>query len=122
MNRRQRGVTAIGWIFLLIPMALVLFSAIRVTPDYLNYYRVVQALKATASELKGDDTASPQNIRFALEKRFDTGYVEGIDVKDVVIARNEEGNWSLTAEYERTAPLFGNLHLLMAFNHTAIAN
>jgi hypothetical protein len=122
MNRRQRGVTAIGWIFLLIPMAIVIFSAIRVSPDYLNYYRLVQALKGTAQSVKGDDTASPQTIRSALGNRFDTGYVEGVTVDDVVVKRNENGAWALTAEYERTVPLFANLHLLMAFKHTAVAD
>ena len=41
MMRRQRGVTMIGWIFLLIPVALVLYAGIRVGPEYLNYYKVV---------------------------------------------------------------------------------
>ena len=48
--RRQRGVTTIGWIFLLIPVALVLYAGIRVGPEYMDYYKVVQALKETATE------------------------------------------------------------------------
>ena len=38
----------IGWIFLLIPMAIVLYAGIRVVPEYLNYYKVVTAMKETA--------------------------------------------------------------------------
>ena len=33
-----------------------------------------------------------------------------------------ENGWSMTADYEVTAPLFGNLHLLMAFNSTVDIN
>jgi hypothetical protein len=35
--RKQRGVTTIGWIFLLAPVAVVLYAGIRVAPEYLNY-------------------------------------------------------------------------------------
>jgi hypothetical protein len=118
MNRKQRGVTAIGWICLLIPIAIVAFCAIRVSPNYMNYYRVLQALKATANEFKGDDTATVANIRLSLNKRFDTGYVDRVDVKDIVAVKDEKGLWTLTTDYEETVPLFANLHLLMVFKKT----
>jgi hypothetical protein len=117
--RRQRGVTMIGWIFLLIPMAVTLYGAIRVAPVYLNYFKVVTAMKETASQLKSDETLSPQAIRGALEKRFDTGYVDEINVKDIAVARAPEG-WTMTADYEKAVPLFGNLHLLMVFNKSVV--
>lgn len=117
--RRQRGVTMIGWIFLLIPMALVLYAGIRVVPEYLNYYKVVTAMKETASQLKSDETLSPQTIRSSLGKRFDTGYVDEPTVSDIGVKRGEAG-WEMTAEYEKIVPLFGNLHLLMAFNKTVV--
>ena len=64
--RKQRGVTMIGWLFLLAPVAVVLYAVIRVGPEYLNYYKVVQALKETASQLKSDETLSPASIRGAV--------------------------------------------------------
>lgn len=121
MTRRQRGVTMIGWIFLLIPVALVLYSAIRVTPIYLNYYKVVTAMKETASQLKSDDTLNPQSIRGSLEKRFDTGYIDSPTVQEIGIAKGEDG-WTMTADYEEVAPIFGNLHLLMQFKTTVTIN
>ena len=72
--RKQRGVTMIGWIFLLVPMAVVLYAGIRVVPEYLNYYKVVTALKETASQLKSDEALSPgshsQRDREALRHRL----------------------------------------------------
>ena len=64
--RKQRGVTMIGWIFLLIPVAIVLYAGIRVVPEYLNYYKVVTALKETATQLKSDEaltSAAPSAAR-----------------------------------------------------------
>ena len=86
--RKQRGVTMIGWIFLLVPVAVVLYAGIRVAPEYLNYYRVVTALKETASQFKGDETLSPTTILGAIEKRFDIGYVEEPTVKEIIVSKN----------------------------------
>ncbi len=117
--RKQRGVTMIGWIFLLVPVALVLYAGIRVGPEYLNFYKVVKAMNDTASQLKSDETLTPQNIRFALERRFDTGYIDEPTIQEIGVAKAEAG-WKMTADYEKAVPMFGNLHLLMVFNKTVV--
>ena len=119
--RKQRGVTMIGWIFLLTPVAIVLYAGIRIGPEYLNYYKVVTALKETATQLKSDDTLTTVAIRAAIERRFDTGYVDSPTAKEIVIAKGDEG-WTMTADYEKTEPLFGNLYLLMSFNKVVVIN
>jgi len=45
MRHRQRGITFIGWIVLLIPVASVGYAGIRVVPVYLNYMKVAKALE-----------------------------------------------------------------------------
>ena len=42
MRQRQRGITFIGWIVLLIPVAIVGYALIRVAPVYLNYMKVAK--------------------------------------------------------------------------------
>ena len=119
MMRNQRGVTMIGWIFLLIPMAIVLYGCLRAGPEYFDYYKVVTALNETASKLKSDETLTAQTIRDSLEKRFETGYIDNPKLEEIEIKKGEKG-WEMTANYERTQRMFGNLHLLMAFNKTVI--
>jgi hypothetical protein len=119
--RRQRGVTMIGWIFLLAPVAIVLYAGIRVGPEYLNYYKVMTALKETANKLKSDETLTPQTIHSALEKRFDTSYIDKPSPADIVVRKGDKG-WEMTADYETVAPMFGNLFLLMTFKHTVVIN
>jgi uncharacterized protein DUF4845 len=117
--RKQRGVTMIGWIFLLVPVGIVLYAGIRVAPEYLNYYKVVTAMKETASQFKSDDAVSPATIRSAIEKRFDIGYIDEPSAKDIAITKADEG-WTMAADYEKTVPLFANLHLLMVFKTTVV--
>jgi hypothetical protein len=119
--RKQRGVTMIGWIFLLTPMAVMLYAGIRVGPEYLNYYKVLTAMKETASQLKSDEVLSPPTIRSALQRRFDTGYIDEPQPKDFIIMKEDAG-WTMTADYEKTVPMFGNLYITLVFNKKVVIN
>jgi hypothetical protein len=121
MMRKQRGVTMIGWIFLLVPVAIVLYAGMRVGPEYLNYYKVTQALKETAVKLKSDEALNAQTIRAAVEKRFDTGYIDIPKPEDIAITKADKG-WQMKTDYETTVPLFGNLYLLMTFKQAVVIN
>ena len=119
--RRQRGVTMIGWIFLLIPLAIVLYAGIRVGPEYFNYYKLVTAMKETAKQLESDEALNSQSIIAALSRRFEVGYIDDPKI-DVIQITKGDGGWQMAADYEKTVPLFGNLHLLMAFKNTVVIN
>jgi Flp pilus assembly protein TadG len=113
--RKQRGVTMIGWIFLLIPMALVIFAAIRVGPIYYEYYKMLSAVQATASEMTSDETKSPKTIRTAIQRRFDSSYVDDTKAEDLEVTKAENG-WQVGIVYDEEAPLFGNMLLLLRFD------
>jgi hypothetical protein len=117
MRHSQRGVTLIGWLFLIVPLAIVGYSAIRLAPVYLNYMRVSQSIAQTAQEFKGEDSGpnGAQSFRTALDKRFE---IEGIDhptVKEIDVHRDGD-HWVAIADYEDLAPMFGNVSLLVQFH------
>src|SRR5580692_968398 len=117
MIRRQRGVTFIGWLILLIPMAILGYVAIRLVPIYLNYMRVAHSVEQTATEMKADDVATltPLLIRATLSKHFDIESITFPDIKDVSVTRDGTG-WTIEAKFEDTAPLFGNISLVIDFD------
>lgn len=119
MMRHQRGVTVIGWIFLLTPLVVMLYAGLRVGPVYFNYYKVITSLKETATKLRSDSTLTKQTILSALDKRFDTSYIDNPTAQEIEIKKTDKG-WQMTANYERTEQLFGNLHLLMAFEKSVV--
>ena len=65
MRKHQGGVTMIGWLLILIPVGIVVYAGIRLTPIYLNYYRVVKSLNQLASEGNAADGAQPNAPRAA---------------------------------------------------------
>jgi hypothetical protein len=115
MRKSERGVTVLGWIILLVPVAVVVYAGIRLFPAYMNYFRVVKVLEQTASEAKGQSALDVNSIRGSIEKRFNVEYVENPDAKDIDIHR-EGDDWVAIAKYEEVAPLFGDISLLVEFD------
>ena len=113
--RRQRGVTALGWLFLLIPVAIVFYAGIRLAPVYLNYMNVARSLEETASSFEDGSTVGHDVILSTLSKHFDVQSIQFPSLKDVTIQRDGT-SWVLEAKYQDVAPLFGNVSLLIDFD------
>lgn len=114
MHRQQRGITMIGWLFLLIPIAVVGYAGIRLVPMYLNYTKVARTLDQVADESRADQSVSATMIRSAIEKRLDIESVDFPATKDFVIRRDGQ-SWVIEVGYEDTAPFISNISLLVAF-------
>jgi hypothetical protein len=112
----------IGWIFLLVPMAIVIYAAIRVGPQYYEYYKLSSAVADTAKQLESEEGLTPQKIRGSIQKRFDTGYIDDVMANDLDVTRNDKGGWDILLDYDATVPLFGNLSLTIDFDKTVTIN
>ncbi len=113
MRKREKGVTAIGWLFLLTPVAIVLYAGIRLTPVYLNYMKVVKAMQQAANDNR--NAADAQPIRTAIDRHFEIEVVEFPTIKDITIKR-DGGAWLIEAAYDDEVPLFGNVSLRVSFD------
>jgi hypothetical protein len=113
MRFRQRGMTFIGWLFLLTPLAVVGYAGVRLAPVYLNYMKVVRALNLVASDANGN--SNPQSIRTTIDKHFEIDMVDYPTSKDIKVTRNGTG-WDVEASYDDEAPLFANISLHVAFD------
>jgi hypothetical protein len=115
MYKKQRGITFLGWLVIIIPVALVFYAGLRAAPVYLNYLKVVRALDATASNVKSDESLNREAIRTTLIRHFEVDSIDYPMVNDVSIEREGKA-WTIEAKYEDTAPLFANLSLLLTFD------
>jgi hypothetical protein len=113
MRTRQRGITFIGWLFLLAPLAVVLYCGMRLTPIYLNYMKVNRSLNALADEYKDGSTTTPQQLRNSLERHFEVESIDYPNIKDIKIDRDGKA-WVVEAAFDDQSPLFSNLSLHVA--------
>jgi hypothetical protein len=119
MRNRQRGVTAIGWLFLLTPLAIVGYAGIRVAPLYLNYMKVTRALEQVASDYK-EGGGDPTKIRSVVDKHFEIDMVDFPTTKDLKVTRDGTG-WVVEMAYDDEVPLFANISLRLSFDKTVHA-
>jgi uncharacterized protein DUF4845 len=117
MRSKQTGVTLIGWIILLTPMALCGYAGIRLAPVYLNYMKVARALESAKNEYKGSDPGSQRLVYVAVEKNLNVESVDYPDIKDIKITRDGR-SWVISASYDDQAPLFANIFILVSFDKT----
>ncbi len=114
MRHRQHGVTVLGWIVLLAPVAIVGYMVIRAVPVYLNYGKVTRAFEQVKSEYSSSEGTTRELIRSSLEKRLDVDYIDSPKIGDVSIRKTGEG-WVMEVEWEDVVPLMYNASLLLEF-------
>ena len=116
MRRTQRGVTFIGWLFLLSTVGVVGYEGIRLAPIYLNYMRVAKSLdRLEDPTLAINGPMSAQTLRTQLGRSFEIESIEHPDLKEIDIHRDGE-HWVAIADYLDETPLFGEVSMVVHFH------
>ena len=119
-NQRQRGMTAIGMLLLLIVIAFVALIAMKVVPMYIQYYTIKSTIESVRKEPQIAQM-SPTDIQNAIQKRFDIGYVDNITARDLKI-RNENRGRVLDLVYQDERALFYGLSVVLKVNEAIPLN
>lgn len=112
-SRRQRGM---GWFGLMLVFAAIGFLAIvviKVGPLYLNHMTVVRVVSNVADDPEMGN-ANAQQIRSALQRRWDIDYIEQIEARDIKVKRSALGRM-LAYDYEARVKLFYNIYVVVHF-------
>jgi hypothetical protein len=119
MRQHERGVTFLGWVILLLPVAMVLYAGIRLTPAYLEYMKIARTLDQVRDELKGDQPDAAM-IRNTIERRFDVEDVTVMTVRDTdkLKVTKEGSGYKVEAVYQAVAPYVSNVSLVVNFDKT----
>jgi len=118
MARQQAGITTLGAIILVVFVGMFAFAAIRLTPVYLNYMKIVGVIDGVYDEFDGQK-ATRQVVRSSLSRRFDVDSVGIITYRDVKVTP-VDGGLEVKAEYDHTAPFIYNVSFTVHFNKTAL--
>jgi Domain of unknown function (DUF4845) len=121
MQHRQRGMTMIGIILVVIVVGAWVYAGIRLTPKYLEYMRVAATLEKVRDEYDSNPGTTEFMLRKAIERHFDIEMVEVITSNDIEISK-DGGEFTMRAAYEDTVPLAGNVSFLVDFDKSVTVN
>lgn len=117
MQHRQRGMTMLGILVIVVIVGAWLYAGIRLTPKYLEYMRIAATLEKVRDEFSSNPGTTEFMLRKAVERHFDIDMVEIITSNDIEIDK-EGAVFFMTAAYEDTVPLAGNVSFLVEFDKT----
>ncbi|MEI6458505.1 MAG: DUF4845 domain-containing protein [Pseudomonadota bacterium] len=114
-TRSVRGVSLVSTLFVLVIFGLFVYIGGRLVPVYLEYRGVVQTLDAVAASGSGDIAA----VRVFITRGFDSAGVHTLEPNDVEVTR-QDGQLSVTVDYDAVAPFIGNVGFVVHFHKAAI--
>ncbi len=111
--QQQRGISLLGFIFLLVFALFAVYIGIKLVPIYLNHMSVVSEMKAVADE-PGSANLPPSTLRRNLIRRMQISYVDHVGAEHIAIegGRNPE----LRVEYAVEEHLIGNIDVVVRFS------
>lgn len=115
MQHRQRGMTMLGIIIVVVVVGAWIYAGIRLTPLYLEYMRVASTLEKVRDEFDSNPGTTEFMLRKAIERHFDIEMVEVVTSNDIEITR-EGGEFTMRAAYEATTPIISNISFLVDFD------
>jgi len=108
-DRRQQGLSLVGFIFVIAIVALLAVLGMKVVPTVVEYVGVKKAI--TAAKNAG---STPAEIRTSFDKQADTGYIESVTGKDLQITKTDEG-FDVGVAYEKRIALIGPASLVIDY-------
>lgn len=112
----QRGMTAIGILFVLALIAFFTLLVLRLAPPYLEHFNVASSLKSLQTET-GIQEKTPGEIRSLLQRRFDINDIEHVKKDNVKIEKDSKtGLLKITVAYEVRVPIMVNVDAVVSFS------
>lgn len=117
-TRRQRGMTAIGWLLVLVLVLVGAIILMKLVPVYIDGYKVYSSL-ASLEEDSNAKGKSPIELRKMLMKRLDINMVTDVGTDDISFSRDRNGTM-VEVDYEARRQLFGNMYVVIVFNKAVV--
>ena len=114
MNRKQSGMTMLGFLITLAVVMFFLYCGMKIVPMYTEFYSVKKALASIANEQDAQIT-SKDKIRALFARQMQIDYVSVIKPEMLKIESTDTG-YNMLMDYERRTPLFANLDVVAKFH------
>lgn len=112
--RRQRGLTMLGWLAVLVVVASLLTVALKITPHYVDFYTMQSVIESLPE--REVSTMSRTALDDVLSKRFKINNLRGFEIRDIIDLERTRDSTVLNIQYERREHLFFNIDVVLTFN------
>ncbi len=112
--RTQAGMTAIGWLLVIVLAVSAALFLMKLIPIYLEGFNVGSVVSGVASdpEMRG---VPPGKVVRTILKRLDINMATSVTKDDIYITR-EKDHILIEVDYEVREPVVGNLDIIVTFN------
>ncbi len=117
MNRnlasRQRGMTGLGWLTVLMILGFFVFLVLKIGPVYMEHYSIRSVLHSFDA-----DTSlarkSPGKLREMIKHRLKINSVYDFDMHNLKIKKRPD-RFDIDLSYDVRKPMAGNIDVLISF-------
>jgi Tfp pilus assembly protein PilE len=120
MAGRQRGITLIGFVMVMLVVVVFAVVAMNLFPVYTEAHSIKAAMESVAKE-PGVANMELEPLQRALQKHFDIDYVDSVNAKQAKIVHDQNGT-GLNMAYEVRKHLVYNLDFVATFDYTVPLN
>lgn len=111
---RQRGISILGWLLILVAIGATATLSLRIIPHYIDFYTIVNIVEALpAGQVH---TMSKTALRENLLKRFLINNIRDLNVSEVIGIERKRASTVVHIHYERREPLVYNASVVLTFD------
>jgi len=117
--RGNRGLTLIGFLIVLVVALFFTYAAMRVTPMYLEYHALTNALKVLENN-PASANMSPAQIKNKIRNSLWASYASNNIKKEHMRISKTTGGVKVRVAYEIREPFLGNIDIIGKFDRSVI--
>ena len=114
--KKQRGLTFISWLVILIVAGFLVMVGIKITPVYIDHFAVKAALESVQNEPFAE-RKSKVELRNMILKRLDINSIRHV-TKEHIKIKSSSGTRIINISYEVRRHIAYNAALVMTFDET----
>ncbi len=114
MMQRQRGLSFISILILIVLGVSITLLVVKLTPAYIEYFSVKKIMSTIAKD-PAFPNMSPREIRDSFDRRASIDYVTSVNGNDLDLSKDNGANVA-SVEYSLKIPLVVNVSACLAFD------
>lgn len=112
---KQRGITFIGLVFVIVALGFVAVMGMKLMPAYLEYFSVKNAIIKLSKE-PSFASMSKKDIVDEFDRSATIDDIKVVAGKDLEVSKDDAGKPVVSIEYQATIPLIANVSALIDFS------